>query len=110
MAYSESLARRVRELLVQRRGIAEKNMFGAVCFLLNGNLLVGVWKYSLIARIGPENGAAALLEPHVRPFDVTGKPMQGWVLVEPEGIDDDRQLKDWIERAWTFVATLPAKR
>ena len=54
-------------------------MFGCICFLLNGNLLVGVWKDSLIARLGPDEGEAALLEPHVRAFDITGRPMRiGW--------------------------------
>lgn len=54
---------------------------------------------SLIVRLGPEEGKAALLEPHVKEFDITGRPMKGWVMVEPDGIDDDGQLKAWIERA-----------
>ena len=62
-------------------------MFGGICFLLNGNLLVGVWKVSLFARLGPNEGKAALREPHVRVFDITGKPMQNWVLVEPDGVE-----------------------
>jgi hypothetical protein len=60
-------------------------MFGGVAFLLDGNLLADVWKDSLIARLGGEQGGEALLDPHVRPFDVTGKPMWGWVLVGPRG-------------------------
>lgn len=78
-------------------------------FLLNGNMLVGVWKASLIARIGPDAYADALLEPHVREFDITGKPMNGWVMIEPEGLEDDDQLAGWIERAVKFVKTLPKK-
>ena len=84
-------------------------MFGGVGFLLNGNLLVGVWKHSLIVRLGSDEGEAALLEPHAKEFDVTGRPMKGWVMVDPEGIDDDGQLKAWIERALKFVETLPRK-
>jgi hypothetical protein len=72
-------------------------------------MLVGVWKDSLIARLGPDNYDDALLEPHVREFDITGRPMKGWVLIESEGIQDDEQLKHWIERALKFVRTLPAK-
>ena len=68
-------------------------MFGGVGFLLNGNMLVGVWKDSLIVRLGPDQGEEALLEPHVKEFDITGRPMKGWVLVEPEGVEDDDQLK-----------------
>lgn len=109
MAYSESLARRVRDLLATERGVAEKKMFGGVGFLLNGHMLVGVWKMSLIARLGPEDGKAALQEPHVSVFDITGKPMTGWVLVEPDGLDEDQPLRRWLDRALRFLRTLPAK-
>ena len=109
MAFDESLAARIRDALARRKNIEERKMFGCLCFLLNGNALAGVWKDRLIARVGPDEGEAALLEPHVRAFDITGKPMRNWVLVEPEGIEDDSQLKDWIERATKFVKTLPKK-
>jgi TfoX/Sxy family transcriptional regulator of competence genes len=109
MAYNETLAARIRQLLARRKNVEEKKMFGGVGCLLNGNMLVGVWKDSLIVRLGPDSYDDALLEPHVREFDITGKPMKGWVLVEPEGVEDDDQLKDWIERAAEFVKALPAK-
>ena len=109
MAFDETLATRIRDALVRKRGVEEKMMFGAICFLLNGNLLAGVWKDSLIARLGPDEGEAALREPHVRKFDITGRPMRNWVLVEPEGVGDDDRLKAWIERATKFVRTLPTK-
>lgn len=109
MPFDESLAARIRDALAQRKDIAEKKMFGGICFLLHGNLLVGVWKDSLIARLGPDEGEAAMLEPHVRVFDITGRPMRNWVKVEPEGVEDDDQLKAWIERATKFVRTLPRK-
>jgi TfoX/Sxy family transcriptional regulator of competence genes len=109
VAFSESLAARIRDALAQMRNVEEKKMFGGVGFLLNGNMLVGVWKNSLIVRLGPKDGELALGEPHVKEFDITGRPMKGWVMVEPEGIDDDEQLKAWIERALNFVETLPKK-
>jgi len=109
MAYSKSLAERMRGIVARRRGISEKKMFGGICFLLNGNMCVGVWKNSLIARLGQEQGDEALLEPHVKKMDITGKSMKGWVIVEPDGIEDDKQLSHWIELAITFVRTLPTK-
>ena len=109
MAYSESLAERIRTSLARRKSIEEKKMFGGVGFLLNGNMLVGVWKNSLIVRLGPDHGEAALREKHVKEFDITGRAMKGWILVEPEGIDEDDQLKNWIQRAERFVETLPGK-
>ena len=109
MAFDENLAARIRDALARKRNIEEKKMFGGVGFLLNGNMLVGVWKDSLIARLGPDEGADALLESHVKAFDITGRPMKNWILVEPEGVEDDDQLKGWIERAVKYVGQLPAK-
>ena len=109
MAFDESLAARIRAALARKEGIEEKKMFGGVGFLLHGNMLVGVWKHSLIARLGPDEGQEALKEPHVGEFDITGWPMKGWVLVGPEGVEDDEQLSVWIWRAVKFVGALPAK-
>jgi TfoX/Sxy family transcriptional regulator of competence genes len=109
MPYSKSLAARIRHALTQRKGIIEKKMFGGVAFLLHGNMLVGVWNDSLIVRLGPEQGQKALAKPNVTEFEVAGRPMKGWVMVEPDGIESDDQLGDWIERAAEFVGTLPAK-
>ncbi len=109
MAYDETLASRIRDTLAHKRNIESKKMFGGIGFLLNGNILVGVWKDSLIVRLGPVAGDAALREPHVRNFDITGKPMKGWAMVEPEGVADDDQLQDWIGRATAFVKNLPKK-
>jgi TfoX/Sxy family transcriptional regulator of competence genes len=109
MAYDESLAGRIRDALARKKDIDEKKMFGGVGFLLNGNLLVGIWKDALIVRLSPDESEEALRETHVRVFDITGRPMKGWVLVEPEGIEEDDQLKGWIERAMKYVRALPAK-
>ena len=109
MAFSEVLAERIRQRLARRKNVEEKKMFGGVGFLLNGNMLVGVWKDTLIVRLGADNYEDALLEPHVREFDITGKPMKGWVLVGPAGVEGDDQLAGWIQRAVRFVKALPAK-
>ncbi len=109
MAFNEALAERIRRGLARRKNIEEKKMFGCICFFLNGNALVGVWKDRLIARLGSDEGEAALREPHVRAFDITGRPMRKWVAVEAEGVEDDEQLKDWIQRATKFVEKLPRK-
>ena len=109
MAFSESLASRIRDVLARNRNIEEKKMFGCICFFLHGNALVGVWKDRLIARLGPDPGEAALREPYVRAFDITGRPMRNWVAVEPDGVENDSQLTHWIQRATDFVGTLARK-
>jgi hypothetical protein len=109
MAFDETLAARIRDVLARRKNVEEKKMFGCICFFINGNALAGVWKDRLIARLGPDEGEEAMREPHVRAFDITRRPMRNWVAIEPEGIEDDDQLKAWIERAAKFVRTLPRK-
>jgi TfoX/Sxy family transcriptional regulator of competence genes len=109
MAFSEALAKRIRERLNRRRNVVEKKMFGGVGFLLNGNMLVGVWKESLIVRLSDDQGEAALLEPHVSEFNITGRTMKGWLLIAPEGVASDDRLNSWIQRAVKFVEKLPAK-
>src|SRR3954449_4260383 len=104
MAFSEALAQRIRQRLARRKkNIEEKKMFGCICFFLNGNALAGVWKDRLIARLGPDKGEAALREPHVRAFDITGRPMRNWVAVEPPGVEGHDRLTGWIDRALRFV-------
>jgi TfoX/Sxy family transcriptional regulator of competence genes len=109
MAYDEELAERVRAAFARKRNLAEKKMFGGVGWLLNGNMCVGVWKKWLIARIGDQY-AEALREPNVREFDITGKSMKGWVMVEPAGVATDDDLREWVGRCVAFVRTLPAKQ
>lgn len=109
MSYSRQLADRVRHTLGKQRGLVEKRMFGGVVFLLRGNMLVGIWEQSLIARLGPDAAAQALQEPNVRAFDVTGRPMRGWVMIDPDGLERDADLAAWLARAQEFVETLPGK-
>ena len=109
MAFDDTLAARIRDALARKKGVEEQKMFGCICFFINGNALVGVWRDRLIARLGPDEGEAALREPHVRAFDITGRPMRNWVAVEPEGVEDDEQVGAWVERAARFVRALPRK-
>lgn len=109
MPFSESLASRTRDALTRRKGISERKMFGCLCFLLRGKLLVGVFRDSMIVRLGPQRATEVLCMPNVEQFGVAGRPMKGWVVVKPEGIDSDRQLTSWIEQAVEFVDMLPEK-
>jgi TfoX/Sxy family transcriptional regulator of competence genes len=108
MAFDDALAERLRDRLRDVAGVHEKKMFGGLAFLIDGNMTVGVHGDDLIARITPDDTHAALAEPGVRPFDITGRPMRGWILVAGEALDDD-VLDRWVEQARTFVASLPPK-
>ena len=109
MPYDEDLAERVRVELRDRRDLVEKSMFGGLGFLLHGNMLVAIWNDSLVARVGPAAYASSLERPHVREFDITGRPMRGWVVVEPEGLETSAALASWLQACLAFVETLPAK-
>jgi TfoX/Sxy family transcriptional regulator of competence genes len=106
MAYDEGLAERIRDILPKA---TEKKMFGGVAWMERGNLVAGVWKDSLIARVPPDETPKAVKETGVSAFAVTGRPMKGWVLVEAEAIAEEPELKEWVERSRAFVRTLPAK-
>jgi TfoX/Sxy family transcriptional regulator of competence genes len=109
VAYDPELAIRLEKLFARRRGLSQKAMFGGLGWLLHGNMCAGIWKDSLIARVGPEDYDAAVREPGVREFDITGRPMTGWVMVGPESIETDVDLQGWVERSLRFVRTLPKK-
>ncbi len=51
----------------------------------------------------------ALSEPSTRAFDFIGRPMRGWVVVEPTGLEDQKKLLDWIKRGYSFASSLPPK-
>ena len=88
---------------------SRKKMFGGVCHLLNGNMFCGVHKEFLILRLGEKEGGEALQKPHTRPFDITGRPMKGWVMVSAKGFASDTDLADWLALAREFAGSLPPK-
>lgn len=109
MAYDEGLEQRIREQLEEMPRAIGKKMFGGICFMVQGNMACGVHKNNLIVRVGPEQYENALAQSHTRIFDITGKPMKGWVIVTPDGIQSDFDLKRWVEHGVDFALSLPPK-
>ncbi len=109
MAYDEALAVRVRERLATERGLAEKAMFGGIAFLLDGNMAVGLSGDELMVRVGRGRSEQALAQPHTRPFDMTGRPMKGWILVAPDALDGEAALAGWVSQGVAFARSLPPK-
>jgi TfoX N-terminal domain len=109
MAYDEGLAQRIREIVGELPGLAEKKMFGGIAFMLHGNLACGVLKDELIVRVGPERYNKAITRPHTRPFDFSGRPMKGWLMMAVDGYESDRDLKRWVQQGVDFALSLPAK-
>ena len=109
MAYDEGLATRVRDLLGDRPGLVEKKMFGGLAFLLYGNMACGVRGDDLMVRMAPDASDAALAEPGVRPFDMTGRPMKGWLLVSADAHAEDDDLRRWVGRGLSYAGSLPPR-
>ena len=109
MAYDEGLAQRLRDALLDEHGLTERRMFGGIAFVLDGNMAVGVSSDELMVRAGPDRFDEALARPHARIFDLSGRPMKGWVLVAPDGTADDADLAGWLELGVSFARSLPPK-
>jgi TfoX/Sxy family transcriptional regulator of competence genes len=109
MAYDEGLAQRIEETLGDQPNLVAKKMFGGVGYMVQGNMACGVNKDDLIVRVGPDRYQEALAQPHTREFDMTGRPMRGWVVVEPEGCESDEALEAWVRQGVQFALSLPPK-
>ncbi|MGW6563912.1 TfoX/Sxy family protein [Streptomyces sp. NPDC054975] len=109
MAFDEGLAERIRAHLAAHPAVTEKRMFGGLAFLHAGNMAVGVIGDELMVRVGPDATDTALARPGTRPFDYTGRPMRGWVVVAASALTDDAALAEWIEQGHAFAAGLPPK-
>ena len=111
MAYDENLAKRVDTVLdrIDPPKLVDKKMFGGIGFLVQGNMACGVYQEKLIVRVGPEKYDQSLDQPGVRVFDITGRPMTGWVMVDEDVLQLDKDLELWVSQGVEFALTLPAK-
>lgn len=97
MPYNELLADRIRRSMKDRRVIfREKEMMGGLAFMVNDKMCVGIVKEKLMARVGPDAYESALRKKGCKPMDFTGRPMKGFVFVEPKGIDSEKDLDYWL--------------
>jgi TfoX/Sxy family transcriptional regulator of competence genes len=111
MAYDEQLAERVRRGFGQRNvRFEEKRMMGGLCFLVDSKMCVGVEKNRLMARIAPEVYDYALRRKGCAPMDFTGRPMRGFVFVNPEGLVADGELEQWLKLALDFNPSAKASK
>ena len=111
MPYDHNLAERIRAKLKTYPNIVEKKIFGGVGFLIHGNLACGVHEDDMIVRVGNENNAPALAQPFVRQFmPMPGKPMEGWILVAPQGLEAEANLHHWAELGYEYASKLPEKK
>ncbi len=110
MAYDEDLAARIRELVADEPGFSEKRMFGGLAFLVDGHMAVAAsGKGGLMARVEPGETEALLAQQHVRPFEMRGRELEGWLRVDAEGLKTKRHLQPWVARGLAYARSLPPK-
>lgn len=109
MAYDATLTARVRQIVAGHPAIVEKKMFGGISFILQGNMACGVHGADLIVRLAPGDTDAALAKPGARLFDLTGRPMKGWIVVAGDVCADDATLQSWVDQSMAFAQSLPPK-
>src|SRR5436305_7936747 len=110
MGYDEDLAERIRALVAREQGLTERKMFGGLAFLINGNMSVSAsGQGGLLLRVDPEQTDALLEDPHAQPFVMRGRAMDGWLRIDPPGLERDADLERWVGRGVDYARSLPPK-
>jgi TfoX/Sxy family transcriptional regulator of competence genes len=109
MAYNSELEKKLTPHLQKWPELVSKKMFGGICYMRDGNMAFGIYQDSLILRLAEDKSMLALQSPDMRPFDITGRPMKGWVMMTADGWQDHKSLSKWLKLAYEFAGSLPAK-
>ena len=108
MAYDEDLADRIRASIPDHDGVTERQMFGGLAFLLNGNMAVAAsGQDGLMVRVDPTETDSLVTENGVARFEMRGRSLNGWLLVEPSAVGSDQQLKRWVDVGLNYAGSLP---
>lgn len=103
MSYDLKAVERVRRVLAGRSDVVEKRMVGGLSFMVGGSMCCGVTGDALMVRVGAEARDRVLGEPHVRPLRLGGRPLAGFVCIDPAGFRTDATLRAWVQRGIDFV-------
>jgi TfoX/Sxy family transcriptional regulator of competence genes len=111
MAYDEELAARIRELVAAESNLTEQKMFGGLAFLIGGNMAVAAsGQGGVLVRVDPARSDTLVATTNARVMEMRGRPMRGWLRVDPEDLRSKRQLAKWVELGTTYARSLPVKR
>jgi TfoX/Sxy family transcriptional regulator of competence genes len=110
VAYDEELADRIRELLGGEADLTEKKMFGGLAFLIGGNMAVAAsGQGGVLVRVDPAQSETFVSTTNARLMEMRGRPMQGWIRVDPDDVRTKRQLAKWVGLGAAYARSLPAK-
>jgi TfoX/Sxy family transcriptional regulator of competence genes len=110
VAYDAELAARIRKVVGGERGLSEKRMFGGLAFLIDEKMAVSASsKGGLLLRIDPTQTVSLVIEPHVRPVEMRGREMDGWLRVDAEALETEDELRYWVNHGVAYARSLPPK-
>ena len=110
MSYSTMLETAIDGAVMRWKDVDKKKLFGGVCWMLRGNMAFGIWKDFLIVRMDRDLAEKSLRGRNVRPFDITGRQMSGWVMVHEAGWKPRAGLVKWLAIGKDFALSLPEKK
>jgi TfoX/Sxy family transcriptional regulator of competence genes len=110
MAYDEGLAERIRRIVDAEPGVSERRMFGGLAFLVHGNMAVSAsGQGGLMVRVDPADTESLVAASHVRRFQMHGREMDGWLLVDVKAVDTDDELRQWVSMGLAYARSLPPR-
>jgi TfoX/Sxy family transcriptional regulator of competence genes len=110
MAYDLDLADRIRAIVQAEPGLSERQMFGGLAFLIQGNMAVSASSQGgLLLRVEPADTESLVDEPEVRRFEMRGREMDGWLRVDPAAVESADALRAWVRLGVMYARSLPPK-
>ena len=111
MAYDETLAGRIRDLVGDEPDITEQKMFGGLAFLIGGNMAVAAsGQGGVLVRVDPDASDELVATTPASLMEMRGRSMRGWLRVEVDDVSTEAELAAWVERGTAYARSLPAKR
>jgi TfoX/Sxy family transcriptional regulator of competence genes len=105
---SDQLVARFERSLPDASGVERRQMFGMPCAFANGNMFVGLFEERLMVRLD-EPARGELSAAGGEQFAPMGRPMREYVVVPAGVVADETALAGWVDRAFRFASSLPAK-
>jgi len=96
MSYSEKLADRIREALIEVPKVKEKVMFSGITFMVDDKMCISVGPGRIMCRIDPELQDQLLEERPCRVMVMKGREYKGYILVNEEDLQRKKDLDFWI--------------
>jgi len=111
MAYDCFLEDRLNDILRKKAGhYISKTMMGGLCYMIDSKMCVGIIRDKLLCRVGPEKYNDVLQESHCIEMAFNGKPMKGYVFIEPLGIINDSDLEKWVDLCLAYLPMAKASK